>query len=80
MLVQSQTAHVAEVSSECCSYQKQHPPHIAAEPSIIQLTESGCDQRCVVLGRLIFVFPGIVSFQDIEFGRCGFPFVVRFGL
>jgi hypothetical protein len=80
VLIQPQTAHVAETASKCRSYQEKHLSYIAAEPSIVQFLKTGSDQRRVVLWRLVLVFPGIVSFENIEIGRCGFPFVVCFGL
>jgi hypothetical protein len=80
MLVKAQTSHISKISCECCAYQEQHLPHIAAEPSLIQLLETCGDQRCIVLGRNIFVFPCIVSFQYIEVRGCGLPFAVGLGL
>lgn len=80
MLVKAQTSHISKISCEVCAYQEQHLPHIAAEPCLIQLSETCCDQRCIVLGREVVVFPCIVSFQYVEVRGCGFPFAVGLGL
>jgi hypothetical protein len=55
-------------------------PDVATHTSIVQLFQASGDQRCIIIGRVVFLFPGIMSFQSIELGCGGSPFVVRLGL
>lgn len=80
MLVQPDAADTAEIAGEGGAQLEVHLPHIAAHAGIVKLSQAGSDQRGVVLGRVVVLFPRVVALECIELGCSGFPFAAGLSL
>ncbi len=76
MLVQFEVPHIPLAPGQRRPYKEEHALNIATDPRFIQLLDSGFYQIGVVVRRLGYRLPIVVTFEVIKGYRCFSPVVI----